>query len=39
MAGRYFPNRWRLRPFVFEKKTEEPEKPGKGKPSEKVKES
>lgn len=30
----------RLRPFVFEKKeTEEPEKPGNGKPSENVKES
>lgn len=40
MAGRYFPNRWRLRPFVFEKeKTEESKKPDKGKPPEKVNES
>lgn len=51
MAGRYFPNRWRLRPFVFEKekKAEEtandgnpPEIIGKsdgGKPPEKMKES
>lgn len=40
MAGRYFPNRWRLRPFVFEKeKTEKPEKAGERKPPEKVKES
>ncbi len=40
MAGRYFPNRWRLRPFVFEKeKTEKAKKTGEGKPSEKGKES
>jgi len=51
MAWRYFPNRWRLRPFVFEKgkKVEEtandgnpPEitgKPDGGKPPEKMKES
>lgn len=39
MAGRYFPNRWRLRPFVFEKEeTEKSENPGNGKPSEKIKE-
>jgi hypothetical protein len=40
MAGRYFPNRWRLRPFVFEKENaEKPKKTGEGKPPEKGKES
>ncbi len=40
MAGRYFPDRWRLRPFVFGKEeTEKSENPGNGKPSEKAKES
>ena len=40
MAGRYFPNRWKLRPFVFEKEnTEKPEKTNERKSSEKMKES